>query len=79
MGKAVSLRPLRFVYRMHLGSGKTFTMGNEFKLDVEPEHRGISPRVMEDIFQRIRHADDQENQFIVKLSYLEVRPRRRTP
>ncbi|DBA04976.1 TPA: hypothetical protein N0F65_006978 [Lagenidium giganteum] len=52
------------------GSGKTYTMGNEVKLSVEREQRGIIPRVMEAIFERIAQQSDKD--FVVKVSYLEI-------
>ncbi|CCI42806.1 unnamed protein product [Albugo candida] len=51
------------------GSGKTYTMGNEFKLSLKPQNRGIIPRCMEDIFDRMRQTSGDVS---LKISYLEV-------
>ncbi|CAH0522205.1 unnamed protein product [Peronospora belbahrii] len=51
------------------GSGKTYTMGNEFASSVSRTDRGIIPRVIDHIFERI-NANPQH--FVVKMSYLEV-------
>nr|CCA18975.1 PREDICTED: kinesin family member 4 isoform 2 putati [Albugo laibachii Nc14]CCA24827.1 predicted protein putative [Albugo laibachii Nc14] len=51
------------------GSGKTYTMGNEFKLSLKPTDRGIIPRCMEDIFDRMRQTGGK---VVLKISYLEV-------
>ncbi|KAE9332637.1 hypothetical protein PF008_g14853 [Phytophthora fragariae] len=53
------------------GSGKTYTMGNEFAARVGPAERGVIPRVIDTVFQRVQASSNPEH-FVVKLSYLEI-------
>ncbi|TDH68551.1 hypothetical protein CCR75_000299 [Bremia lactucae] len=53
------------------GSGKTYTMGNDFAVNIDQSDRGIIPRVIQNIFEQIGTSSNQQ-QFIVKLSYLEI-------
>ncbi|KAG6572813.1 kinesin family member 4 isoform 2 putati [Phytophthora cinnamomi] len=53
------------------GSGKTYTMGNEFAASVAPSDRGVIPRVIENVFERVKASSNPEH-FVLKLSYLEI-------
>ena len=50
------------------GAGKTYSM--EGKLG--SPHRGIVPRVVENIFETISDADDEQFEFILQVSYVEI-------
>uniref|UniRef100_M4C6K9 Kinesin motor domain-containing protein n=1 Tax=Hyaloperonospora arabidopsidis (strain Emoy2) TaxID=559515 RepID=M4C6K9_HYAAE len=53
------------------GSGKTYTMGNESVSNGTSTDRGIVPRVIENIFERVDKLKNS-HQIVVKLSYLEI-------
>ncbi|KAG2949977.1 hypothetical protein PC118_g6278 [Phytophthora cactorum] len=53
------------------GSGKTFTMGNDFGSSGARNDRGVIPRVIESVFEKI-NASRNSQHFVVKLSYLEI-------
>ncbi|KAG7385416.1 hypothetical protein PHYPSEUDO_001545 [Phytophthora pseudosyringae] len=53
------------------GSGKTYTMGNDFASSVAPTERGVIPRVIENVFDRVS-ASSNPHHFVLKLSYLEI-------
>ncbi|EGZ29983.1 hypothetical protein PHYSODRAFT_310092 [Phytophthora sojae] len=53
------------------GSGKTYTMGNEFAASVAPAERGVIPRVIDQVFERVKGSANPGH-FVVKLSYLEI-------
>ena len=50
------------------GSGKTFTMMGK---DTD-ELKGLIPRIVERIFDRILKSDDEDIEFTVRVSYLEI-------
>lgn len=49
------------------GSGKTFTMAGERE---DPDKRGVIPNSFEHIFSHI--ASTQDEQYLVRVSYLEI-------
>ncbi|POM67981.1 Kinesin-like protein [Phytophthora palmivora] len=53
------------------GSGKTYTMGNEFAATVALTERGVIPRVIENVFERVKASVNPQH-FVIKLSYLQV-------
>ncbi|KAH7488554.1 Chromosome-associated kinesin KIF4 [Phytophthora ramorum] len=53
------------------GTGKTYTMGNEFASSVVPVERGVILRVVQDVFERVEASANPQH-FVIRLSYLEI-------
>ncbi|KAL4154908.1 hypothetical protein PRNP1_007022 [Phytophthora ramorum] len=53
------------------GTGKTYTMGNEFASSVVPVERGVILRVVQDVFERVKASANPQH-FVIRLSYLEI-------
>lgn len=65
---------------MQTGSGKTYTMGTGFDMNVTEEEKGIIPRAVQQLFQGIQKrrleaqsADIPPPDFKVSAQFLEVR------
>ncbi|KAG1149520.1 hypothetical protein G6F37_007937 [Rhizopus arrhizus] len=56
------------------GSGKTFSMGTGLEATVNPEHEGIVPRCIIDLFRRLREQSESSEEFRyeVYVSFLEL-------
>lgn len=61
------------------GSGKTFTMGTGFDLNLSPQDQGIIPRAVHQLFEgiqsrreRAQEAGTQPPEFKVSAQFLEV-------
>jgi kinesin family protein 4/21/27 len=55
------------------GSGKTFTMGSSSNLHVYDEEKGIIPRVMNDIYERMhRKTEGKKHSYELRVQFLEV-------
>lgn len=76
----LSLSPLP----LQTGSGKTYTMGTGFDMNISAEEQGIIPRAIKHLFQGIEHRKgeaqergEQAPEFKVSAQFLEVRPGKR--
>ncbi|KAI9264808.1 hypothetical protein BY458DRAFT_223046 [Sporodiniella umbellata] len=56
------------------GSGKTFSMGTGLEASVNPEHEGIVPRCIVDLFRKLKEQSDANTEFRheVYVSFLEL-------
>ena len=55
------------------GSGKTYTMGTAHSDHVEPEHVGVTPRVIRSLFDKIKKEEvDRTAHYKVRVSFLEI-------
>lgn len=66
-------------FSLQTGSGKTYTMGTGFNVNVSDEEQGIIPRAVHQLFQGIhkrrieaQRADIPEPEFKVSAQFLEV-------
>ena len=55
------------------GSGKTYTMGTAHSDHLEPEHVGVTPRVIRSLFDKIKKEEaDRTAHYKVRVSFLEI-------
>ena len=52
------------------GSGKTYTMGSSTLMPGPSSEKGVIPKVMQDIFQRVSSAQDTD--FTVRVGFVEL-------
>lgn len=52
------------------GSGKTHTMGTAFDASSDPDHLGVIPRAVADIFKHIERMSDHD--FEINCSFMEL-------
>ncbi|CAO3700832.1 hypothetical protein G6F70_002161 [Rhizopus microsporus] len=54
------------------GSGKTYSMGTGLEATVDPEHEGIVPRCIVDLFRKLQAQSEPEFKYEVYVSFLEL-------
>ena len=77
------LHPVTFLtlFVLQTGSGKTYTMGTGFDINVSQEEEGIIPRAVAHLFEGIdrrkqdaKQRNEPQPDFKVTVQFMEVRP-----